>query len=123
MLKPHRSRESQHRRLLVVGAVAFMSWFCMESFTQAGSTSPIEQLMALTGLLDHASAAMDPVIGDLRAKNPDVPPALWDNYAARINDHSALVRLYAPIYRRHVPSEDTRQLVAFFQYPMEWRDI
>lgn len=44
---------------------------------------------------------MDAVMADLRAKNPDVPPALWDNYAARINDHSALVRLYAPIYRRH----------------------
>jgi hypothetical protein len=123
MLKSHRSHEAQRRRLLVVGAVTFMSWFCMDPFTRAGSTSPIEQLMALTGLLDHASATMDPVIADLRAKNPDVPPALWDNYAARINDRSALVRLYAPIYRRHVSGADTRALVAFFQSPLGSRYI
>ena len=79
--------------------------------------------MVLTGVLDHGPASMDRVIADLRAKNPDVPPALWDNYAARINDHSALVQTYAPIYRRHVSAADTQALVAFFQSPLGTRYI
>jgi hypothetical protein len=72
----------------------------------------------LTGVLDHGPASMDRVVANLRANNPDVPPALWDNYAARINDHAALVQTYAPIYRRHVSATDTRALVAFFQSPL-----
>src|ERR1700730_13783975 len=79
--------------------------------------------MVLTGTLDHGPASMDRVIADLRQKNPDVPPALWDNYAARINDHSALVHTYAPIYRRHVSGADTRALLAFFQSPLGTRYI
>jgi hypothetical protein len=94
-----------------------MSCFCLEP-SDAQSTSPLEQLMALTGVLDHASTSMDAVTADLRAKYPDVPPALWDNYAARINDHSVLVRLYAPIYRRHVSDADTLALAEFFQSPL-----
>jgi hypothetical protein len=74
--------------------------------------------MVLTGVLDHGPASMDRVVANLRANNPDVPPALWDNYAARINDHAALVQTYAPIYRRHVSATDTRALVAFFQSPL-----
>jgi uncharacterized protein len=118
MLKPHRS--TRRRRLPVIGAVAFTCWFCMDR-SGAESVSPLEQLMALTGVVDHAPASMEALTADLRAKNPDVPAALWDNYAARINDHSALVRLYAPIYRRHVSEADARALVKFFESPLGLR--
>jgi hypothetical protein len=77
--------------------------------------------MVLTGVLDHGPASMDRVIADLRKENPDVPPALWDNYAARINDHSALVHTYAPIYKRYVSDADTRALLAFFRSPLGTR--
>jgi hypothetical protein len=112
------------RRLLACGAVALTSWFlCLQSSAAAAGTAPVEQLMVLTGVLDHGPASMDRVIADLRQKNPDVPPALWDNYAARINDHSALVRTYAPIYKRHVSGADTRALLAFFRSPLGTRYI
>jgi uncharacterized protein len=110
------------RRLLACGAVALTSWLlCLESSAASAGTSPLEQLMVLTGVLDHGPASMNRVIAGLRQKNPDVPPALWDNYAARINDHSALVRTYAPIYKRYVSGADTRALLAFFRSPLGTR--
>jgi uncharacterized protein len=112
------------RRLLACVAVALTSWLlCVESSAAASGTSPVEQLMVLTGVLDHGPASMDRVIADLRQKNPDVPPALWNNYAARINDHSALVRTYAPIYKRYVSGADTWALLAFFRSPLGTRYI
>lgn len=113
----------QRRRLLAYGAVALTSWFCMNPSIAASRTSSLEQLMALTGVLDHGPASIARVIADLRAKYPDVPPALWDNYAARINDHSALVHTYAPIYRRHISGADTQALLAFFQCPLGKRYV
>jgi hypothetical protein len=123
MYKPRRAHKGQRRRLCVYGVVVLTSWFCTGPSSAAARTSSLEQLMALTGVLDHGPASMDRVIADLRARNPDVPPALWDNYAARINDHSALVHTYAPIYRRHVSGADTRALLAFFQSPLGTRYI
>jgi len=111
MLKP-----SPLRRWFLVGAAAFLC--CCMHPGRAASLSPLEQLMVLTGVLDHAPASMQAVTADLRAKYPEVPPALWDNYAARINDHASLLRLYAPIYRRHVSNADARALADFFRSPL-----
>jgi hypothetical protein len=123
MFKLPRAHRRLRRRLLAYGAVALTSWFCLDSSPAASRTSSLEQLMVLTGVLDHGPASMDRITADLRAKNPDVPPALWDNYAARINDHSVLVHTYAPIYRRHVSGADTRALLAFFRSPLGTRYI
>jgi hypothetical protein len=78
---------------------------------------PLEQLMALTGVLDRGPASSERLLADLRAQNPGVPPELWVNYAARINDRSVLVHLYAPIYRRHLSRADTRGMLNFFRSP------
>ncbi len=115
MLKP---QAPPRARLPAICALAFASWLWLNTPAGAGNTSPLEQLMALNGVSDHPPASMDPITANLRTKYPDVPPALWDNYAARINDHAAFVRLYAPIYRRYLSEADIRKLVEFFQSPL-----
>ena len=74
--------------------------------------------MALTGVLDRPPASSERLQADLRAQNPGVPPEVWANYAARINDRSVLVKLYAPIYKHHLSGADTRAVLKFFRSPL-----
>jgi len=73
-----------------------------------------EELLDLTGVLVAARAAVPSIIERLRAKNPDVPEAVWSTFSARIADRDGLVSIYVPVYARHVAIKDARDLLAFY---------
>jgi uncharacterized protein len=110
-----------HRNALIAAGLAVLALGSGRAVCAGAAPPPmppLEQLMALTGVLDRGPASSERLQAGLRAQNPSVPPEVWANYTARINDRSVLVHLYAPIYRRHLSGADTRAMLKFFRSPL-----
>jgi hypothetical protein len=84
----------------------------------ATHASAIRELVELTGALDREIARVDAVVAQLRTTTPDLPDAVWTNYAARLRDREALLSRYVPVYARHLDEPDTRALAAFYGSPL-----
>jgi hypothetical protein len=83
----------------------------------------IRELVDLTGALDRELARVDAVVAQLRTTTPDLPDAVWTNYAARLRDREALLARYVPVYARHLDEADTRALAAFYRTPLGRRTL
>jgi hypothetical protein len=84
----------------------------------ASHLAAIRELIAVTGTLDRELARVDEVVAAMRTASPDLPEAVWTNYAARLRDREALVAAYAPAYARHLDEADTRAWLAFHDTPL-----
>lgn len=81
----------------------------------------IRELIAVTGSLDREIARVDEVVAAMRGTAPDLPEAVWTNYAARLRDREALLALYVPAYARHLDAADARAWLAFHRTPVGQR--
>lgn len=88
-----------------------------EPAPSATHAAAIRELVDASGALDREIARVDVVVAQLRATTPDLPPAVWDDYAARLRDREALLARYVPVYARHLAEDDTRTLAAFYRSP------
>lgn len=78
----------------------------------------IRELIDVTGSLERELARVDEIVAALRGTAPDLPAAVWTNYAARLSDREALLALYVPAYARHLDEADTRAWLAFHRTPL-----
>jgi hypothetical protein len=71
----------------------------------------------MTGVFARARAETNAVVEHLRADHPSVPAEVWTQFADRVADRDALESLYVPIYAKHLPEVDVRNVVAFYRTP------
>jgi hypothetical protein len=83
----------------------------------ATHAAAIRDLVDASGALDREIARVDVVVAQMRTTTPDLPPAVWENYAARLRDREALLARYVPVYARHLSEDDTRALTTFYRSP------
>jgi hypothetical protein len=88
-----------------------------EAAPSASHAAAIRDLVAASGALDREIARVDVVVAQMRTTTPDLPPAVWENYAARLRDREALLSRYLPVYARHLSEDDTRALATFYRSP------
>ncbi|HUI61889.1 MAG TPA: DUF2059 domain-containing protein [Steroidobacteraceae bacterium] len=74
----------------------------------------VTELLQITGVFARARAEVDRVVAQLRARNPRIPPQLWEKYAASVSAPEAVLALYAPIYARHLTDDDVRGVRQFY---------
>jgi hypothetical protein len=83
----------------------------------APSRSRAEELLELLGLPQAAVAITKQLVASLRASNPKVPAEVWDRYSAQMSSRTAILRLYGPIYERHLGEDEIAQVIAFYRSP------
>jgi hypothetical protein len=88
-----------------------------EAAPSASHAAAIRDLVDASGALDREIARVDVVVAQMRTTTPDLPPAVWENYAARLRDREALLSRYVPVYARHLSEDDTRALATFYRSP------
>jgi hypothetical protein len=100
---------------LVSGAASVAPAAATVAAPSATHAAAIRDLIDASGALDREIARVDVVVAQMRTTTPDLPPAVWENYAARLRDREALLARYVPVYARHLSEADTRALATFYR--------
>jgi uncharacterized protein len=77
----------------------------------------VVDLLEMTGVFARARTETNAVVERLRADHPSIPAEVWTQFADRVADRDALESLYVPIYAKHLPENDVRDVVAFYRTP------
>jgi uncharacterized protein len=77
--------------------------------------STVTELLQVTGVFVRARPEADRVVAQLQSRNPRIPSALWEKYAASVSDPDAVIALYAPIYARHLTEDQLRGALQFYR--------
>lgn len=88
-----------------------------DSGPHASSRSRAAELLELLGMPQAAVAITSQLVASLRASNPKVPAEVWDRYSAQMSSRTAILRLYGPIYERHLCDDEIAQVIAFYRSP------
>jgi hypothetical protein len=101
--------ESHRNGVIAVGLAILALWFGREVCAAPPPISPLEQLMALTGVLDRGPASSERLLAS---------DALIQLAQERLSSGAALSEFWVPAYERHFTPDDVRALNGFFGTPL-----
>lgn len=107
--------------VLVMGLGCFAPALTQQPSRSADSVkvATVRRLLQLTGSTEAVVRSMEAVIPGQRTANPQIPPAFWDAFIARVrHDLPQLVDSFVPSYTARFTQAELDQLVQFYESPL-----
>lgn len=106
--------------------VGLMMTLCLGSTAAAQATSDdaakaavVRHLLEINGVAAMMQHTIANLIPAERASNPNVPPAFWDAFAARVQKEvPVLIDSLVPIYTKRFTLTELQQIVQFYESPI-----
>ena len=80
----------------------------------------LHKMLLLSGGLATVDTMVPQIIGMMKQQSPSVSEATWNAVMEKAKQFFSdnLVKVYVPIYQKHLTSDDLKKIVAFYESPV-----